>query len=64
MKEIQEHGAIGRAAERAGMDRKTARKYVAAGKYPSELTTPRRYRTRPDPIAEADWTWVEQQLRA
>lgn len=64
MKEIEKHGAIGRAAERAGMDRKTARKYVAAGKFPSELTPHRTYRTRQDPIAEADWTWVEDQLGA
>jgi hypothetical protein len=28
MEEMQKHGALGRAAMRAGMDRKTARKYV------------------------------------
>jgi hypothetical protein len=64
MNEMEKHGAIGRAAERAGMDRKTARKYVAAGKYPSELAPHRTYRTRQDPIAEADWKWVEDQLGA
>lgn len=63
MKEMETHGAIGKAADRAGMDRKTARKYVSAGKFPSELKAPREYRTRPDPISKADWAWVEEQLR-
>jgi len=31
MEEIQKHGEIGLAALRAGMDRKTARKYMQAG---------------------------------
>lgn len=64
MKEIQKDGAVGRASERAGMDRKTGRKYASLGKLPSELGASRGYRTRADPIEEADWAWVEEQLRA
>ena len=62
MKEMRKHGAIGLAADRSGMDRKTARKYVRAGKLPSELDKPRWWRTRKDPIAEEDWAFVEAQL--
>lgn len=62
MQEMTKHGKIGLAATRAGMDRKTARRYVEAGKLPSELTQPRTWRTRQDPFAE-DWPWVEEKLR-
>ncbi len=54
MEEIEKHGGIGLAAMRAGMDRKTARKYARAGKLPSELRKPHIWRTREDPFAE-DW---------
>jgi hypothetical protein len=62
MDEMTKHGSIGKAAMKADMDRKTARKYVAAGKLPSELTTSREWRTRPDPF-EKDWPSIEAQLR-
>lgn len=62
MREMQKHGEVGRAAERSGMDRKTARKYVRAGKLPSELKAPRHWRTRTDPIAPEDWAFVVSQL--
>jgi hypothetical protein len=62
MDEMTKHGSIGKAAMKADMDRKTARKYVAAGKLPSELTTSRDWRTRPDPF-EKDWPSIEAQLR-
>lgn len=62
MKEMQKHGSVGLAAERCGMDRKTARKYVKSGKLPSELKQPRSWRTRKSPIADDDWTWVEVRL--
>ncbi len=52
MEEMTKHGEIGRAAMKADMDRKTARKYVAAGKLPSEMRTHRNWRTREDPFAE------------
>jgi hypothetical protein len=63
MKEMQKHGALGLAADRSGMDRKTARKYVRAGKLPSELEQPRWWRTRKDPIDADDWAFVEAQLQ-
>ena len=62
MEEMSKHGQIGQAAMKADMDRKTARKYVAAGKIPSELKQPRDWRTRPDPFDE-HWPEVEAQLR-
>jgi len=57
MEEMRGHGELGKAALRSGMHRQTAAKYVAAGKMPSELKTPREYRTREDPF-EADWDSV------
>lgn len=61
MEEMVKHGAVMMAAMVAGMDRKTAAKYLAAGKLPSEMVKPRDWRTRPDPFAE-DWPEIEQQL--
>ncbi len=49
------------AAARAGMGVRTLRKYEQAGKLPSQMKTPRLYRTRTNPFAE-DWTWVVAQL--
>jgi hypothetical protein len=63
MEEINKHGKVGLAAMKADMDRKTARKYVAAGKLPSEMRpAARSWRTRPDPF-EDDWPEVEALLR-
>lgn len=62
MQEIEKHGKLGLAAVRAGMDRKTARKYVKLGRLPSELKEPRWWRTRANPFKE-DWPWVEGLLR-
>src|SRR5579885_1975928 len=62
MEEMSKHGKKGLAAMKAGMDRKTARKYVEAGKLPSEMRAPRDWRTRDDPFAE-DWPEVEAMLR-
>jgi hypothetical protein len=61
MEEMTNHGQLGRAALRAGMDRKTARKYVQCGQLPSGRKRLRGYRTRPDPF-DADWAWLEAQL--
>jgi hypothetical protein len=61
MEEMQKHGGIGLASMRAGMDRKTARKYVRTGKLPSELRKPHTWRTRDDPFAE-DWPAVVAML--
>jgi hypothetical protein len=62
MEEMSKHGHIGQAAMKADMDRKTARKYVAGGKLPSETATTRDWRTRPDPFEE-HWAEVEARLR-
>jgi hypothetical protein len=61
MEEMSKHGKVGVAAMRAGLDRKTARRYVAAGKLPSELAAPRTWRTRPDPFEE-DWSVLAARL--
>lgn len=62
MEEMSKHGRIGMAAMKAGMDRKTARKYVIAGQLPSEMKTARTWRTREDPFEE-HWPELERQLR-
>lgn len=61
MEEMSKHGQIGRSALKADMDRKTARKYVSAGKLPSEMDGPRDWRTRADPFEE-HWPEVERRL--
>jgi len=63
MEEVSKHGQIGLAAMKADMDRTTARKYVKAAKLPSEMTTERSWRTRPDAFAEV-WSEVEALLKA
>jgi hypothetical protein len=62
MEQMIKHGKIGRAAMKADMDRKTARKYVQAGKLPSEMTTVRNWRTRQDPFEDV-WPKLEGQLK-
>ncbi len=52
MDEMNQHGAIGHAAMKAGMDRKTARKYIAAATMPSTMDTPRSWKTRTDPFEQ------------
>lgn len=61
MDEMQRHGAVGAAGLRAGLSPNTARKYVRAGRLPSELTGARTWRTRVDPF-EADWTELRARL--
>jgi hypothetical protein len=61
MEEMSKHGKVGRAALRAGMDRKTARKYLSEGQLPSQLRRRRWWRTRPDPFAE-DWPGIAERL--
>jgi hypothetical protein len=63
MEELTKHGQLGRAAMKSDMDRKTARKYMAAGKLPSEMKAPRDWRTRPDPFVE-HWPDVQARLEA
>jgi hypothetical protein len=61
MEEMSKHGKIGLAAMKADMDRKTARKYIAAGQLPSEMKSIRDWRTRPDPFVE-HWPAIEARL--
>lgn len=61
MEEMSKHGRVGVAALRAGLHRNTARRYLEAGKLPSELKQPRTWRTRQDPFA-ADWEEVVGRL--
>ena len=62
MKELSEHGEIGLASARAGMDRKTGRKYRDAGRLPSQLKQPRTWRTREDPFAGV-WEEIAARLK-
>lgn len=50
------------AAAKAGMDPKTARKYLADGRLPSEAKPERNWRTRPDPF-EKVWDATREQIR-
>ena len=59
--EMAKHGQVGRAAMKAHMDRKTARSYLRAKQYPSEMRTERTWRTRADPFA-ADWPEIAGRL--
>jgi hypothetical protein len=49
------------ASSKAGMDPKTARKYLTANRLPSELLQERHWRTRPDPFGEV-WEQVREQI--
>ncbi len=49
------------AASKAGMDRKTARRYESLGQLPSEVKVDHTWRTRPDPFAEV-WEEVRDLL--
>jgi hypothetical protein len=62
MDEMSKHGRIGVAALRSGMHRNTARRYLEAGRLPSELSAPRTWRTRSDAFAE-DWPEIAQRLK-
>lgn len=61
MEEHTKHGRVSVAAMRAGMDRKTARRYLDSGKLPSQLRSPRTWRTREDPFVD-DWPEVASML--
>ena len=62
MDEMIKHGQVGRAARKADMDRKTARKYIQTGKLPSELVQPRTWRTRTNPFDAEDWGTIVAKL--
>jgi hypothetical protein len=61
MQEMSKHGRVGLAAMKAGMDRKTAHKYIDSNKLPSEMEEARRWRTRVDPF-ERDWSELKERL--
>ena len=61
MEEHTKHGRVDLASLRAGMHRNTGRKYLRAGKVPSELRKPRTWRTREDPFEE-DWAEIAERL--
>ena len=61
MEELTKHGNLGLAAAKAGMDRKTARKYRKQKQLPSEVKPPRDWRTRQDPFEE-DWPALAERL--
>src|SRR5947209_1714271 len=50
------------AAAKAGMDAKTARKYLRARRLPSEMQQKHTWRTRPDPFADF-WDELAQRLQ-
>lgn len=58
---MSRHGLIGMASMRAGMDRKTGRKYIASGKLPSEVPMKRNWKTRKDPF-DIDWLLISTKL--
>jgi transposase len=62
MKLAEDGLSLAALAAKAGMGEKTARKYLKAGKLPSQLKQPREWRTRVDPFAVV-WPEVEEQLR-
>jgi transposase len=69
MKEFKNSGVLQDAAMKAGMDRKTARRYVKSGKGPAEMMGARNWRTRRDPLAgiwdEArQWLEITPELEA
>ena len=61
MNEHQLSGRVGHAAMKAGMDRKTARRYLRVGEAPDETRPDRAWRTRPDPLS-AIWPQAERWL--
>lgn len=52
MEEYEKTGSVSKAALRADLDRKTAGKYLRAGKLPSQMRVSRTWRTREDPFDE------------
>jgi hypothetical protein len=61
-KGLQQGASLALAAMKAGMDRKTARKYRDLRQLPSETRTARTWRTRPDPLAEV-WPRLQELLQ-
>jgi transposase len=62
MKLVNKEELLKTAAAKAGMSEKTARKYRKSGKLPSQCKVVHDWRTRPDPLDQDDWRWVEEVL--
>jgi hypothetical protein len=62
MKLIKTEKTQAAAAAKAGMDPKTARRYLKLNKLPSQVAPIHNWRTKPDPFVD-DWPWVEEQLK-
>jgi len=60
-KYMQKEMTFSAAASKAGMDEKTARKYIRSGRLPSELKVDHNWRTRKNPFEE-DWPELKQML--
>lgn len=58
---LQTEQSLQVSADKAGMDRETARKYRKSGQLPSAVRTDHDWRTRADPFVEV-WPWVAEQL--
>src|ERR1035441_8187270 len=58
---LQKEQSLQVSADKAGMDRETARKYRKIGELPSAVRPEHDWRTRGDPFAEV-WPWVAEQL--
>jgi transposase len=54
---------LGAAADKSGMDEKTARKYLRSGKLPSQSKTPHTWKTRKDPFTDV-WEDIGKRLGA
>jgi len=63
MEAYQKTGSVSRAALRADMDRKTARKYLRLGKLPSQLRVQHTWRTRSDPGKNREEAILHLQIR-
>src|SRR4051812_4733733 len=59
---IQTEDALAQAADKAGVDEKTARKYRDSDPLPSRRRVPHTWRTREDPFQDV-WTELVEQLR-
>ncbi|MCP4219693.1 MAG: IS21 family transposase, partial [bacterium] len=53
---INKNETLSQASSKAGMDEKTARKYLKSGKLPSQTCQPHIWRTRQDPFVDV---WLE-----
>jgi hypothetical protein len=59
---IQTESTLANAADKAGIDEKTARKYRDSDALPSQMTTPHTWRTREDPFQDV-WPELQERLR-